>query len=97
MKCEDCNHWDSLSNSDSDIKDDIRVCFKAKELWNCTEWLTDNEPDEINGRWVQRKLTKEFKDQKMFVQDGSSYSARLLTKFDFYCAHYEKRCLTKTK
>lgn len=89
MKCCECKYWENKL-SDHDLKDDIRVCFKAKQLWDCTEWIeNDDECKWPNEKYYSRKLTEKYKNQKMFVQDGSSYSASLLTKADFYCAHFE--------
>ena len=56
--------------------------MKAKPFWDCTDWGTE-ETDYV------RMLTPKFKDLKMFVQDGSDYSAHLWTRPNFFCAHFE--------
>lgn len=80
MRCDQCKYWEKELNSNEGVKE-IRECFKAKPLWDCCNW---EEPD------FKRVLKPEFKDFKLFVQDGSDYHAAMLTKADFFCAHFEK-------
>ena len=86
MRCDECKYWEQKVTEFINLKDDIRTCFKAKELWDCTEWVDNNEN-------YSRQLTEEYQNQKMFVQDGSSYSATLLTRADFFCAHFEPKLI----
>lgn len=88
MPCDECNHWN---------KDERRrakgaffgECRRASQWWDATEWTEDEDPEEP---WQEmRKLKPEFKDVKMFVQDGSDYMATLYTAPDFHCAHFEQR------
>lgn len=79
MRCDQCEHWDIRDFSFS--FPEIGECTKAKPLWNCTEWR-DVEDD------YRRTLKPECESMKMFVQDGSDYTAHLLTKRDFFCAEF---------
>lgn len=84
--CSNCKHWDfpRKDKYSSDPKE-INECFKAKVLWDCKQW---NDTDIIEEIYT---IKEEFKDQKLFVQDGSDYRAVMLTKADFFCAHFEPK------
>jgi hypothetical protein len=77
MRCDQCKFWHS------EKPHIIGECTKAKPFWEVSTWTRGGTED-----W-ERKLKAEFRDLKMFCQDGSDYRAYLLTKPDFYCAHFE--------
>jgi len=83
MKCADCKHWDDKKWSWHDSFE-LRPCRKAKMYWDESEWSKneDGEDDYITRVEVDPS-------QLMYVQDASDYSATLLTKADFFCAHFE--------
>lgn len=79
MRCDKCKYWEQKEEQYSDeIKIGLGECTKAKPFWEVTEWSNDG-----------RVMMKEFEDLKMFVQDGSDYSAHLWTRPDFGCTHFE--------
>jgi len=83
MKCADCKHWDHEDYSDYDSFK-VRLCNKAKMYWDATEWSKDEHGEE--NYYTRMELDP---SNLMYVQDASDYSAKLLTKADFFCAHFE--------
>lgn len=86
MRCDRCQHWGSDPEPSYRAIPGIKECRKAVQLWDATEWVKD-ELDDLGSPGVKR-LPKDSK-QMSFVQDASDYSARLYTKPEFFCAHYE--------
>ena len=89
-RCDLCKFWiekgsrDTLANHP-----DFGDCDKAKPYWDATEWSKDGEFDPTNPtRGMRLSLNS---DDKMFVQDGSDNMAVLITRRDFYCAHFEAK------
>lgn len=80
MKCNECKYWSEKDKYDTTPKE-IRECLKPKPLWECTDW--DND--------YKRTIKENCKNMKMFVQDGSDYTAHLFTKEDFFCAEFEAK------
>lgn len=74
--CKNCIYW-----KEGDRFQGVGKCYKAKQLWNFTDW--DDNCEEI--------LIDKEKSQKMFVNDGSSYYAELLTRDDFGCNQFEEK------
>ena len=81
MKCENCKYWDT-DYSYNRVK--VRKCLKAIHIDQCEEWKVIDDV-------TKNVIKEEYKDQKMFVEDASSYYAVLYTKEDFFCAHYEAK------
>jgi hypothetical protein len=77
MPCSDCKYWDK-SNFDNFVK--IGECVKPKAFWDCTSW---------DENYDNRILKPECENMKMFVQDGSDYTAHLYTTPDFNCSEFE--------
>lgn len=75
MRCDNCTHW---MLDEREEHPDVRRCSKALELWEATEW--DENYDRVPKKGIE--------EQMMFVMDGSSYSATLYTKAEFFCAHH---------
>lgn len=95
-KCQTCKYWDN-KDIEKELEDPYGysmrnvlpktgLCIKATEIWNVSEWKENEETEQID-----RSLLPEYKDLKMFTQDGSSFRATLITMFDFFCYHYEKK------
>lgn len=85
MRCGECKHWVQDEKSYRAVAD-LGECRKVELLWEATEWRLneDGEPG-----YCDRVIRSELVAQMSFVQDGSDYSARLWTKPDFFCAHFE--------
>lgn len=83
--CESCIYWLRGGDSDDGYQNylDTGICRKATMFWDSTEWREDEETFIVN-----RSLKKQFVGNGMFVQDGSDYSATLITEPDFYCNKY---------
>jgi hypothetical protein len=82
MRCEQCKHWDVKEGKE--YAGGLGQCQRAHAFWDRSEWRDDESGE------YRRFLLPEAADDKMFVQDGSDYRAVLLTKPDFFCAHYER-------
>ncbi len=81
MRCDECKHW-VLDKDTYYNYSNTGECIKAKPLWDCSEW---------SDVTYERVLKPECVNMKFFVQDGSDYSAHLLTRADFYCAEFERK------
>jgi len=84
MRCDQCKYWNTKEQKNA-VNITVSECSKALMWWDSTEWSDKNEPYDC-----ARKLTKEAEGTKMFVQDGSDYTATLYTTADFYCAHFDQ-------
>lgn len=82
MRCDECKYWNLVENKYSSNPEEIKLCNKPVALWDATQWEKPFEG--------KRKFKEEFKDLKMYVQDGSDYRAMLYTTADFFCYHFEK-------
>jgi hypothetical protein len=92
MKCSTCKYWDI--NKDSKMIPNTNYCKKPIMFWDATVWTTKEIDDPLVGKYktdVDRNIKEEYKDLKMFVQDGSDYWAGLITREDFFCAHWEQK------
>ncbi len=82
--CRNCKHWKPLPLNDEryyylptvPYRDGVGVCDKAKR------------PDRNE---VQSGRADPFGGALMFVQDAEDYSALLVTKAEFFCAHFEAK------
>jgi len=72
-RCNTCKHWAQLKD-DRNFISGTGVCNAANEIWNVTEF-----------RGGQMRLKKNCVDLLHFVEDGSEYSATLLTMGNFGC------------
>ena len=73
-RCDTCQHWQRNEHgTGSDFA--LGRCKAAPMFWDATAW--DEEGNRV--------LIQKYADTKAFVQDGSDYSAELLTKPDFGC------------
>jgi len=79
--CRDCAHWRGEDRYASTLWDGLKQCYAALELWEQKEYT-----DEGEERWKEGA-----ENAKAFVQDGSDYHAKLLTRADFGCVQFEQR------
>lgn len=81
-RCDRCASWDRDNKDFSSTPgmDDVRRCRRATMFWDATEWNDDYD----------RVMKPEHKDDQMFVQDASDYSATLLTRAAFFCASFKE-------
>ena len=73
-RCETCQHW-QRNEHETGSEFGLGRCKAAPMFWDATDW-----DEECN-----RVLIQKYAGTKAFVQDGSDYSAKLLTKPDFGC------------
>lgn len=80
--CNTCKHW----GSDRDLQEvpGVRSCTAVPMYWEVTDW-----GDKSND--YKRTLKPEYANTKAFVQDGSDYSATLLTLPDFGCVMHQPK------
>jgi hypothetical protein len=77
MNCANCLHWTDDTSWRVGQESEVRMCGRIKMFWDSTDW------DVAGNKRV-------FKDDSLaFAQDGSDYSAYLLTKPEFYCNMWE--------
>lgn len=82
--CKDCAHWDTEIRNNFPDGINLGKCSRVKMFWDCTEWDYDNE-------LAPRKLTKEARGNLAFVQDGSDYTASLITLDRFGCVQFKEK------
>lgn len=92
IRCSTCKFWleNSLQHPIKTMK--INLCQKPVEFWDASEWTRKEVIDEKTNKStyaIDRTIKEEYKDVKMFTQDGSDYRADLFTREDFFCAHWE--------
>jgi len=93
LRCDRCRHWDNTSQAAKDAEHIIRIrdvetrmCVRIPMYWNATEWVAGvEEDDDLPGR----ALKAEHAETNAFLQDGSDYKAFLITRADFFCAHFD--------
>lgn len=85
--CKTCKHWKKAGPWETGYGLGLGTCGKFPMYWDATEW---SEEDEEGGVGITRKLNDKYKDNKAFLQDGSDYSADLLTKESFGCVEHEE-------
>ena len=78
--CSTCIHWDTNGEFYNEVLQAKR-CKKIQHSEDATEW--NDEYDRV--------AKKEFADDKAFACDGSGHHACLITKPDFFCAHWEAK------
>jgi hypothetical protein len=81
MKCADCVFWERTDHPCD--RTDLGECSKAAVLWNATDWQENEDGETV------RVILPQFESQMLFAQDGSDYSASVITRHDFFCAHFE--------
>ena len=82
--CKTCKHWEYEEPDGYYSEVGLGECLRAKPFWECSGYL-DKDGD------YKRVLTPEHASDMMFCQDGSDYRAFLLTKPEFFCAHWEAK------
>jgi hypothetical protein len=84
MRCDQCKYWAINKDNEQLNRFGLGECIKTKPFWECSEWNSMDDNDYL------RVLKPEFAELKMFVQDGSDYTAHLYTAPDFGCIHFEE-------
>ncbi len=80
MRCDKCKHWvKDKRNLPSNFN--LGDCGYVMMFWDATEWGGQEGLEVV--------LNTDARDQKSFVQDGSDYTASLLTLGDFGCVKFE--------
>jgi uncharacterized protein YbaR (Trm112 family) len=77
MNCAQCKHWGEYDDAPTNIE--IGRCNRTKLFWDETEWNSMGQRVLINDQ------------DKAFTQDGSDYSAYLLTRACFSCVQFERK------
>jgi hypothetical protein len=77
--CKTCKHWLPPRNPYREVEG-TNVCARIPQYWDATMWAPDGE---------SRTLLPEYEGVTAFTQDGSDYSADLLTLPDFGCTLHE--------
>lgn len=77
MNCENCTHWQQDERKTQEKTVHVGKCNKIPMFWDATDW------DRDSGKLIFTS------DSLAFAQDGSDYSAYLLTKPNFYCNMWE--------
>lgn len=77
--CRTCRHWSGLYNPFFSFGDDaiIGSCRNAVKFWEARDY---------DGNKLIIK--PEYRDAKVFVQDGEDYSASMHTRIDFGCVDH---------
>lgn len=82
--CSSCKYWGA--KSDIGYLDrvkilNIKTCTKIPHFYSATDYK-NNE-----GIFIK----PEYVNQLAFCQDATDYIAELLTRAEFFCAHYEEQ------
>lgn len=86
MECKDYKFWKESDKNDYSKLIAVGYCKKAKMFWESTEWHYNDEALEVT-----RELKPEFKENGVFVQDGSDYLAYMITQPNFGCVKFETK------
>ena len=78
--CGTCKHWEVADKHETGHGLGLGRCNNIPMFWDATEWDEDGEG---------RKFLDQYKNTKAFAQDGSDYSAYLLTLPEFGCVSHE--------
>jgi len=79
--CRTCKYWTKVEEWATGHHQGLGLCDNVPMLWNATIWNKEGE----------RVLSDKYKDTKAFAQDGSDYTAYLLTAPDFGCVSHEPK------
>lgn len=79
--CQTCRHWTAPDPEAWTAYDrTFGRCGKVPQAWDIREWDEETMEDRISPA---------FADVTAVAQDGSSYSASLLTRADHYCSMHQ--------
>ena len=84
--CANCKYWQKGGDCDYTKLIDSGICKKAVMFWDCTDWR-ENESTFV----TERVLKEEYRNNGVFVQDGSDYRADMITQPDFGCVKFERK------
>lgn len=86
QRCKTCKHWAPENPADHGAVLGAGECTKAPQVWDVTDTINSED-----GWTSTKKLKPEHAAVLAVVEDGSSYSARLVTMPDFGCVQHEDR------
>lgn len=96
-KCETCKSWQDPKERWDRRDSGMRGCQKVKERWEIEDSVSGKQRyppyelgDEAANAWIASR-TQALRDAKAYVEDGSDYSAELVTGPDFSCALWEAK------
>lgn len=82
-RCKTCRHWSRFSDDEFGALDGAGKCEKTPQLWDVAEQYD-------SGHWEPRmRLLPQHAGVLAAAEDGSGYSARLVTMPDFGCVQHE--------
>lgn len=97
MRCDLCIHWHVHDQWETQSAG-FRRCGAVRERWRIEdeavgdidrfpedEPTTEHCSEEVGVRWLEAHQ-RAFQSARAYVQDGSDYTAELLTGPDFFCA-----------
>lgn len=83
-RCMTCTHWEPFAGDEYYRLKNSGKCLAARQIWD----VTDSEDDPDTGEEI-RVLLPEHAGLLAVVEDGSSYSASLITMIDFGCVQHK--------
>jgi len=86
--CKDCKFWKGGGEDDYYTIVEAGLCKRAKQFWDSTEW--EQQPNDGKGTLEVKRVRKDTNDLH-FVQDGSDFSADLITLPEFGCVQFEDK------
>ena len=84
-RCKTCKHWTPEDPEGYNALPGFGECGKAPQIWD----VSDTAGEEQNWEGP-RHLKSEHAAVLAVVEDGSAYSARLVTAADFGCVQHEQ-------
>ena len=92
--CKGCKHWREGGDEEFTKLVGAGTCSRVKQFWDSTEWQRVDDEEGLTDE--VRRVAKATEDLA-FVQDGSDYSATLITLPDFGCVMFEGEKLSVEK
>lgn len=85
-RCITCIHWDPYKSDHYYHLKNSGKCLAARQIWDVTESIDDPETNEET-----RVLSDGHAGLLAMVEDGSGYSASLITMQDFGCVQHKDK------
>lgn len=82
-RCNTCKHWDSVMEGEYGALRGSGGCKAARPIWEVTEMKPPN--------YDERILLPEHAGLLCVVEDGSHYTAELITMPDFGCVMHKPK------
>ena len=81
MRCDQCKHWTTKTHDWTADTAGFGWCQAVRERWVIEDEASSKRTD------TETRIAA-LKTARAYVQDGSEYTAALLTGPDFFCALY---------